>query len=66
MSSISREPRCEEYTICTAVAPDAVFAVSTTAPGNSTTPGLRSTQNPALANRERAAHNVASVQNPES
>jgi hypothetical protein len=27
--SISREPRCEEYTICTAVAPDAVFTVRT-------------------------------------
>jgi hypothetical protein len=26
---MSREPRCEEYTICTAVAPDAVFTVRT-------------------------------------
>ena len=29
MCSISRDPRCEEYTICTAVAPDAVFTVRT-------------------------------------
>ena len=27
MCSISRDPRCEECTICTAVAPDAVFTV---------------------------------------
>jgi hypothetical protein len=29
MCSISREPRREEYTICTAVAPDAVLTVRT-------------------------------------
>jgi hypothetical protein len=29
MCSISRDPRREEYTICTAVAPDAVFTVRT-------------------------------------
>src|SRR5437773_4737909 len=29
MCSISRDPRCQEYTICTAVAPDAVFTVRT-------------------------------------
>ena len=29
MCSISRDPRWEEYTICTAVAPDAVFTVRT-------------------------------------
>jgi hypothetical protein len=29
MCSISRDPRCEEYTICTAVAPDAVFTFRT-------------------------------------
>jgi hypothetical protein len=29
MCSISRDPRCEEYTICTAVAPEAVFTVRT-------------------------------------
>jgi hypothetical protein len=27
--SISRDPRCQEYTICTAVAPEAVFTVRT-------------------------------------
>ena len=29
MCSISRDPRCEECTICTARAPDAVFTVRT-------------------------------------
>jgi hypothetical protein len=29
MCSMSREPRREEYTICTAVAPEAVFTVRT-------------------------------------
>ena len=40
MCSMSRDPRCEEYTICTAVAPDDVLTVRTygTAP-LSTTPG---------------------------
>jgi hypothetical protein len=28
-SSICRDPRWQEYTICTAVAPDAVFTVRT-------------------------------------
>ena len=37
---MSRDPRCEEYTIWTAVAPDAVFTVRTYGTGPLYGPGL--------------------------
>jgi hypothetical protein len=40
MCSISRDPRCEEYPICTAVAPDAVLTVRTYCTGPLYGPGL--------------------------
>jgi hypothetical protein len=40
MCSISRDPRCEEYTICTAVASEAVFTVRTYGTRQLYDPGL--------------------------
>jgi hypothetical protein len=40
MCSISRDPRCQEQTICAAVAPDAVFTVRTYGTGPPYGPGL--------------------------
>jgi hypothetical protein len=40
MCSISRDPRREEYTICTAVAPDAVLTVRTYGTRTLYDPGL--------------------------
>jgi hypothetical protein len=41
MCSISRDPRREDHTICTAVAPDAVFTVRTYGTGPLYDPGLQ-------------------------
>jgi hypothetical protein len=40
MCPIFHDPRCEEYTICTAVAPDAVFTVRTYGTWPAYDPGL--------------------------
>jgi hypothetical protein len=51
MCSISREPRCDEYTICKAVAPDAVFTVRTYGTEPLYNPGLVTMKRPAPGDR---------------
>ena len=56
MCSISLDPRCEEYTIWTAVAPDAVFTVRTYGTRQLYGAGLVRKSSPAT--QEPAGHSV--------
>jgi len=58
MCSISRDPRCEEYTICTARAPEAVFTVRTcgTATGNHRLVQTQHSKNPRSQPCSQARH----------
>ncbi len=59
---MSRDPRCEEYTIWTAVAPDAVFTVRTYGTGPLYGPGL--VRKSAAASREPAGQRGVTTKNP--
>ncbi len=65
MCSISRDPRREEYTICTAVAPDAVFTVRTYGTGPLYDPGLvRKSSLPANQNPQVSEPHTAQTAEP--
>jgi hypothetical protein len=56
MCSISRDPRLDEWTICTATAPDAVFTVRTYRTAPAYGPGLVRKSDPTKTRNPTSAH----------